>query len=127
MSLREEIYADDEDREKWLEILGNVCSRFNWRCHAYCQMDNHYHIIIETAEANLSKGMRQLNGVYTQYTTYNSVNEVTTETKPKEGAVVDVTQYDYDLERNLKRITFPSGKTIDNIYVNGLLDRTTPP
>ncbi len=36
--------TDDEDREKWLEILGNVCSRFNWRCHAYCQMDNHYHI-----------------------------------------------------------------------------------
>ena len=64
---REDIYTDDEDREKWLEILGNVCSRFNWRCHAYCQMDNHYHIVIETAEANLSKGMRQLNGVYTQY------------------------------------------------------------
>ena len=64
---REDIYTDDEDREKWLEILGDVCSRFNWRCHAYCLMDNHYHIVIETAEANLSKGMRQLNGVYTQY------------------------------------------------------------
>lgn len=63
----EAIYTDDEDREKWLEILGNVCSRFNWRCHVYCLMDNHYHIVIETAEANLSKGMRQLNGVYTQY------------------------------------------------------------
>lgn len=67
---REDIYTDDDDREKWLEILGNVCSRYNWRCHAYCLMDNHYHIIIETAEANLSKGMRQLNGVYTQY--YNN-------------------------------------------------------
>jgi REP element-mobilizing transposase RayT len=64
---QEDIYTDDADREKWLGILGNVCSRFNWRCHAYCQMDNHYHIVIETAEANLSKGMRQLNGVYTQY------------------------------------------------------------
>jgi putative transposase len=64
---QEDIYTDDADREKWLEILGSVCSRFNWRCHAYCQMDNHYHIVVETAEANLSKGMRQLNGVYTQY------------------------------------------------------------
>ncbi|MCK4508301.1 MAG: transposase [Desulfuromonadales bacterium] len=64
---REEIYGDDQDREKWLEILGNTCKRFNWRCHAYCLMDNHYHIVVETAEANLSKGMRQLNGVYTQY------------------------------------------------------------
>ncbi len=64
---REAIYEDDEDRGRWLEILGHTCKRFNWRCHAYCQMDNHYHIVIETAEANLSKGMRQLNGVYTQY------------------------------------------------------------
>ena len=64
---RENIYEDDEDREKWLEIFGNTCKRANWRCHVYCLMDNHYHIVIETAEANLSKGMRQLNGVYTQY------------------------------------------------------------
>ena len=64
---RENIYDNDGDREKWLENLGNTCRRFNWRCHAYCLMDNHYHIVIETAEANLSKGMRQLNGVYTQY------------------------------------------------------------
>ena len=64
---REVIYDDDEDREKWLEILGNVCKRFNWRSHAFCLMDNHYHVVIETAEANLSQGMRQCNGVYTQY------------------------------------------------------------
>ena len=64
---REDIYVDDEDREEWLSLLGRVCYRFKWRCHAYCLMDNHYHIVIETAEANMSKGMRQLNGVYTQY------------------------------------------------------------
>ena len=64
---REAIYDNDEDRETWLEIFGSTCKRFNWRCHGYCLMDNHYHIVIETAEANLSKGMRQLNGVYTQY------------------------------------------------------------
>jgi len=40
--------------------------RFNWLCHAYCLMDNHYHLLIETPEGNLSAGMRQLNGVYTQ-------------------------------------------------------------
>lgn len=38
----------------------------NWVCHAYCEMTNHYHVVIETPNANLSKGMRQLNGVYTQ-------------------------------------------------------------
>ena len=64
---RENIYENDADRSKWLAILGKVCERFNWRCHAYCLMDNHYHFVIETLEGNLSKGMRQLNGVYTQY------------------------------------------------------------
>jgi len=62
---REAIYLDDADRSAWLELLGDVCERFNWRCHAYCQMTNHYHIVVETPEANLSKGMRQLSGVYT--------------------------------------------------------------
>ena len=47
-------------------MLAEVCRRFNWICHAYCQMRHHYHLLIETPDANLSKGMRQLNGVYTQ-------------------------------------------------------------
>ncbi|MBQ0721376.1 MAG: transposase [Gammaproteobacteria bacterium] len=64
---REAIYDDDDDRLQWLETLARVCARFNWRVHAYCLMDNHYHLVVETAEGNLSKGMRQLNGVYTQY------------------------------------------------------------
>ena len=63
---REDIYLSDDDRQAWLEILAQVCERFNWVCHAYCQMSNHYHLVIETPDANLSKGMRQLNGVYTQ-------------------------------------------------------------
>lgn len=46
--------------------LGEVIARFGWLCHAYCLMDNHYHLLIETPEANLSLGMRQLNGVYAQ-------------------------------------------------------------
>ena len=51
----------------FLETLRKVNERFNWVCHAYCLMNNHYHLIIETPDANLSHGMRQLNGVYTQY------------------------------------------------------------
>ena len=75
---RESIYFNDGDRERWLSLLGHVCERFNWVCQAYCLMDNHYHILVETIEGNLSKGMRQLNGVYTQYVNreYNRVGHV---------------------------------------------------
>ena len=63
---REDIYLSDADREAWLDVFATVCKRFNWVCHAWCQMTNHYHILVETPEANLAQGMRQLNGVYTQ-------------------------------------------------------------
>ena len=63
---REDIYLSEADRLAWLEVFGQVCKRFNWVCHAWCQMSNHYHLLIETPEANLAQGMRQLNGVYTQ-------------------------------------------------------------
>ena len=63
---REDIYEDDEDRRIFLDIFGKVVTDFNWICHGYCLMSNHYHLIVETLDGNLSKGMRQLNGVYTQ-------------------------------------------------------------
>ena len=63
---REDIFLDDSGRRCWLENIRTVCERFNWVCHAYCLMDNHYHIVIETIEGNLSKCMRQLNGIYTK-------------------------------------------------------------
>lgn len=63
---REDIYHDDTDRLSWLEVLAQCCERYNWAIHAWCQMPNHYHLIVATAEGNLSAGMRQLNGVYTQ-------------------------------------------------------------
>jgi REP element-mobilizing transposase RayT len=65
---RENIYSDDNDRQIWLRIFAETCERFNWVCHAWCLMGNHYHIVIETVEANLAHGMRHLNGVFTQVT-----------------------------------------------------------
>ena len=63
---REAIYDDDEDRTAFLDVLSEVIKRYHWICHAYCLMTNHYHLVIETVDGNLSQGMRQLNGVYTQ-------------------------------------------------------------
>lgn len=64
--LRRKIFRVDDDRTCFLDTLAWVVERFGWICHAYCLMDNHFHLLIETPEANLARGMRQLNGVYTQ-------------------------------------------------------------
>ena len=63
---REDIFEDDQDRQTFLATLEQAIIRFNWTCYAWCLMDNHYHLLIQTPDGNLSKGMRQLNGVYTQ-------------------------------------------------------------
>jgi REP element-mobilizing transposase RayT len=63
---QEAIYETDTDRASFLTVMSDVCERYNWVYHAYCLMDNHYHLLVETPEANLAKGMRQLNGEYTQ-------------------------------------------------------------
>lgn len=61
---RQDIYNNDRDKTTFLEVLQSVVERCNWLCHSYCLMTNH--LIVETPEGNLSQGMRQLNGVYTQ-------------------------------------------------------------
>jgi REP element-mobilizing transposase RayT len=64
---RSPIFFDYDDRQRWLDILALVCTRFNFNIYAYCQMGNHYHLMLETVEGNLSQGMRQLNAFYSQH------------------------------------------------------------
>jgi putative transposase len=64
---RQPIFLDRADWEGFLDILSSVIARFSWVCHAYCLMENHYHLVMETPRGNLSRGMRQLNGIYTQF------------------------------------------------------------
>lgn len=61
-----DVYVSDRDRVLFLKVLEQTVERYHWLCHAYCLMSNHYHLLIETPEPNLSRGMRHLNGVYTQ-------------------------------------------------------------
>ncbi|MEE9286487.1 MAG: transposase [Gammaproteobacteria bacterium] len=63
---RQVIFKGDAHRVAFLMILEAVVVRFNWFCHACCLMGNHYHLLIETPDANLSNGMREFNGRYTQ-------------------------------------------------------------
>ena len=57
---REAIVEDDVDRAAWVDVLAGACGRFGWRLHAWCLMDNHYHLLLQTPRPNLSDGMRQL-------------------------------------------------------------------
>lgn len=70
-----DIVADDRDRPQCLTMLAHVVGRYGGLCHAYCLMDNHYHLLVETPKPNLSLGMRQLNGRYIQ--AYNRRHERT--------------------------------------------------
>jgi len=63
---RKDIYREPVDRSIFLELLGSVVERFSWLCHSYCEMGNHYHLLVETPKPNLVEGMQRLNGCYAQ-------------------------------------------------------------
>lgn len=64
---RRSIFVDDDDRRRYLQLLALVVSTFGWRCLGYCLMPNHVHLLIETREPNLGKGMHSLHGRYARH------------------------------------------------------------
>jgi REP element-mobilizing transposase RayT len=63
---RENIFLDDDDRRFFLHTLGQACEMTGWRVHAWVLMSNHYHLFIETPEANLVAGMQWLQNTCTR-------------------------------------------------------------
>ncbi len=61
---REDIFLDDCDRRRFLRILALAVPHFRWRLHAYVLMTNHYHLLVETVEPTLSRGMKTIGGDY---------------------------------------------------------------
>jgi REP element-mobilizing transposase RayT len=59
------IFRDDQDRECFLETLGETCAKTGWHVHAYCLMKNHFHLVLETPQPNLVVGMKWWLGTYT--------------------------------------------------------------
>ena len=63
---RRKIVLDDGDRWLFLRVLEQTIQEHGLTCHAWVLMDNHYHLLLETPDGNLSTGMKHLNGIYTQ-------------------------------------------------------------
>ena len=61
----EPIYLDDVDRQDFIKTLAETCQKTGWQVHAYCLMRNHYHLVLETPNANLVAGMAWLQSTYT--------------------------------------------------------------
>ncbi len=64
---REAIVSDDADRDRWMRTVDRVVGIYRWRVFGFALMDNHYHLLLQTPEPNLSKGMQELNGGYAAY------------------------------------------------------------
>jgi putative transposase len=64
---RQPTYATESDYAFFCHLLASCVRRLTWRCHAFCLMPNHYHLLLETPEPNLSAGMQRLNGVYAKW------------------------------------------------------------
>jgi len=62
---REPVFLEDADRLVFLSTLGEACAKTDWQVHAYCLMNNHFHLVVETPKANLADGMKWLLGTYT--------------------------------------------------------------
>jgi putative transposase len=62
---REPIFLEDADRELFLGTLGETCEKTSWQVDAYCMMNNHFHLVVETPRPNLVAGMRWFLGTYT--------------------------------------------------------------
>jgi putative transposase len=62
---REPIFKDNADHHRFIETLAEACGKTDWQIHAFCLMPNHFHLVIETPNANLIAGMRWLMSTYT--------------------------------------------------------------
>ena len=63
---REPIFQDDRDRQCFLQTLAEACAKTDWQIHAWCLMGNHFHLVVETPQANLVAGSKWFLGTYTR-------------------------------------------------------------
>jgi len=93
---RQAIFNNYEDRNTFINVFARTIKTYGWKCFAFCLMDNHYHILIQTPNGDLSKGMRDLNGIYTQL--FNKKHQTTGHIFEGRYKAFVIEQGDYFLE-----------------------------
>jgi putative transposase len=110
----EKIFETKEDYWSFINLLEELDEVFNVRIAAYCLMSNHYHLLVQTPDANLSRSMRHLNGVYTQrYNKRNSCDGPLFRGRYK-SIVVESNSYALELIRYIHRNPLEAG-LVDNL------------
>ena len=104
-----EIFDNDLHRQIFLELLGELHETFKVNIHAYCLMDNHYHLLLETPLANLSRAMRHLNGVYTQRYNRDTKSDGQLFRGRYKAILVDVDTYLLNVSRYIHRNPIEAG------------------
>ena len=64
---KRQVFIDKEDYDKFLTLMRQLCVKYEIDVHSYCLMSNHYHLLLETHQENLSKFMRSINAQYAAY------------------------------------------------------------
>jgi len=106
---RQDVFISDAQRERFLELLGDLADRFGVETHAYCLMDNHYHLLLHTPLGNLGRGMRHLNGVYTQYFNRDQVHDGALFRGRYKAILVDADEYLLHLTSYIHRNPLEAG------------------
>jgi len=105
----QEAFATVEDCNSFIDIIKDAAEIFNMKITAYCLMTNHYHILVQTPDANLSRCMRHINGIYTQrYNARNGCDGTLFRGRYK-SIVVDADSYLLELVRYIHRNPLRAG------------------
>jgi len=96
---KKDIYKSDRDRKKFLAYLESATERYGARIHVYCLMSNHYHLLMETPDGNLSEIMRHINGAYTNYYNVKRVRSGHLFQGRYRALLVEVDEYAEELSR----------------------------
>ena len=96
---RKAVFKSKRDREKFLEYLESATQRYDALIHAYCLMDTHYHLLLETPSGNLPQIMRHINGAYTTYFNVKRDRSGHLFQGHYKAILVDIDQYAKELSR----------------------------